>query len=81
MKNAVFYRFCDVFRTEKAGKYHKTATFHEKPARFRGAFHEGKSGHPEIRKYGIPEDQKWRKAGSFLKLEHTLLINGTIHNS
>ena len=78
MKNAVFYRFCDVFRTEKAGKYHKTATFHEKTARFRGAFHEGKSGNTEIRN---PEDQKWRKAASFLEFEYTLLINGTIHNS
>ena len=58
-----------------AGKYHKTATFHEKPIGFEGLFMMGK---PEIRK---SEDQKWRKAGSFLEFEYTLLINGTIHNS
>ena len=79
MKNAVFYRFCDVFRTEKAGKYHKTATFHEKPARFRGAFHEGKSGNTEIRN---PRRSEMAESGQFfLEFEYTLLINGTIHNS
>ena len=48
MKNADFRGFRDVFRKKMAGKYHKTAIFHEKPIGLEGVFMMGKT---EIRKF------------------------------